>query len=492
MFEYKRPYYLFAFSSLIGFGLQGLVSNTGALNVVFPDLPFPIPYINGMTFHANIGMYWTFLGLLGGVFYFYRDFIERAGMIRLINMLFWGLAGLMVALQGALVLRFPVGREYMEGPWIFRAALALPLALLVYCLSRIYREQEEPSKCTSALAILAGSILLLFSYLATVIFYQYPPLEQLSQFLVFHALCEMGGELIAFSLLCLLAAEITGIEHALTEPAMFLSLFLAGGAAGLGLLEYFIWPGSFLLLLLLGLAFSGLHVLPLLLLLYTVMRQAKLRDSLRTGRRQLLASLLVAGTCFYHLFAAGMLGLFLAYPGIHYYLHGGYAASAHSHQALFGVFGSLAVALATYIVFEQVEMSALDLKVLVFGVITLNGGLLIMGTILLVTGGLQAYLVKVIGMDADTVNRLLRPYLFARIAGGILYTIGSLTFCGMSGRRLWRQRRVFTGVNEEERAVFLDIQQDYARLIKQQKEVKSQLAKIMQKYRALFSLKRKY
>lgn len=490
MFEYKKPYYLFAFAALIGFGLQGIVSNTGALTVVFPNLPFPVPYINGRTFHANIGMYWTLLGLLGGVFYFYRDFIERAGMTKLINILFWGFASLMVALQGSLILRFPVGREYMEGPWFFRAALVLPLMLLVYCLSRIYKGQNIPARGTASLCILAGSILLLFSYLTTVIFYQYQPLEQLSQFLVFHAFGEMGAELIAFSLICFLIAEITGIDHAFTEQAMFLSLVLAGSVASLAILEYFIWPGEFLALLLLSVTFSGLHVLPLLTLLYITIRQACLQDIIQSGRRNLLALLLLTGTAFYHMLAAGMLGLFLAYPSIYYYLHGGYAPSAHSHQALFGVFGSLAIALAIYILFEKVEMSATDLKVMVFGVVTFNGGLLIMGLMLLAAGGLQAYLVKIIGVDEFALSKLLRPYLFTRIIGGILYTIGNLTFCWMAGRRLWVHRRVFTGISDQEREAYLVIQKDYTRLIGHQKEVKAQLAKIMQIYRALFPSKR--
>lgn len=491
MLEYTRPYYLFAVAALIGFGLQGIVSNTGALTVVFPSLPFPIPYINGRTFHASIGIYWTFLGLLGGVFYFFREDIEKNKITQYINILFWLLAGLMFALQGSLVLRFPVGREYIEGPWMLRAGLLLPLMLLVYCLSRIYRVQQEPARKTAAFCIIAGSILILFSYLAAVIFYKYPALAQLSQFLVFHALSEMGAELMAITLICLLVADVMAIGHAALEPIQIFSLLMAASVAALAIMEYFIWPGAFTILVLLGLAFSGLHVLPLLALLYVAASKGDLRAILQLGRRKLLTVLLLAASIFYHLFAAGLIGLLLAYPNINRYLHGTYAASAHSHQALFGVFGSLAVALAIYILFENVQLSAADSKVMTLGIVLVNSGMLVMGLMLFIAGGLYTYLITAALFEQTAIDQLLRPYMLGRIAGGILYTTGSLVFCGAALRRLWLQRRVFIGVSEEERATFLDLQKDYSRLIALQRAAKTELAKIMRLYRTVFWPKRK-
>lgn len=491
MFEYKRPYYLFAISALIGFGLQGLVSNTGALTVVFPNLPFPIPYINGRTFHASIGFYWTLLGLLGGVFYFFREDIERNKITQYINILFWLLAGLMFALQGSLVLRFPVGREYIEGPWILRASLILPLILLVYCLSRIYWVQQELARKTASFCLITGSILILFSYLAAVILYKYPALAQLSQFLVFHALSEMGAELMAITLICLLVADMMAIGHAVLEPIQIFSLLMAASVAALAIMEYFIWPGVFSILVLLGLAFSGLHILPLLALLYVAARKSDLRAILQFGRRKLLTLLLLSASIFYHLFAAGLVGLLLAYPNVNRYLHGTYAVSAHSHQALFGVFGSLAVALAVYILFESVQLSAADSKVMVLGIVLVNSGMLVMGLMLFIAGGLYTYLITVALLEQAAIDQLLRPYMLGRIAGGILYTTGSLAFCGAALRRLWLQRCVIIGVSEDERGAFLELQKDYTRLIVLQRAAKAELAKVIQLYRTVFPPKRK-
>lgn len=486
MFSYSKPYNLFALSALIGFCLQGIVSNTGALNVLFPDLPFPVSFSSGRTFHASISLYWTFLGLLGGIFYLFRAEIKQMGDNPLINMIFWSFALVMLVLEGSLVLRFPVGRGYLEGPWLIRAAAAVPFVMLIYSLGRLYRHQAGANGGAAPLAVLLGVIISFFAYLATVIFYRYPLTEHQ---LGFHIVSEVGVELMAVSLISLLVAAIAGKDQVVMDPVLYLAMTLASGAAFAALLEYFVWPGSLLLRVLMAGFFSGLHIFSALLLLFVLTCILRLEALMQLDRRQLLSLLLLAGSLFYQVFGAGVLGFLLAYPQSNRYLLGTYAVSAHVHQAMFGVFGLLALALAVYILFERVTISAKDFTFSLVALGMLNAGLLLMGFMLLAAGTLQAYLLNILGVDRSMADALLRPYLWVRIAGGAMYTGGSLLFSYILFKRLWLQRAVLFQEGRQGPVALPHVLPAYQSLLHKHREAELLLQKIARLRKALQMLK---
>jgi len=62
--------YKYALAVFIFFGLQGLVSNGGAIELVFSDVRFPIVFTAGRSFHLKISIYWLLIGMMGAIYFF--------------------------------------------------------------------------------------------------------------------------------------------------------------------------------------------------------------------------------------------------------------------------------------------------------------------------------------------------------------------------------------------------------------------------------------
>jgi len=164
------------------------------------------------------------------------------------------------------------------------------------------------------------------------------------------------------------------------------------------------------------------------------------------------------------------------------YVHGTYITSAHSHLALFGVFGFLALAVCFYILFNEHAVSQKSYRWCLLAILFLNIGLLTMGLGLLAAGGLQVYFARVIGLGIGETNQLIRPYLFIRMMGGFAYTVGSTVLTYTVVKSLWPNLRpIFLNegktcsVNSDE---WQQLHSLLTRLIQKEKEAEQLLLKI--------------
>lgn len=487
MFLFHRVHCWFAVFAIAGFGLQGLVSNTGALSVLFVDLPFPIPYINGRTFHVNVGLYWIFAGLVSGMLYFLSPIQKKRSNYFAAAIFFLYSFGAML-IQGILALHFTVVREYLEGPVALRAFLLIPLVMLSYYLLRSLAETVKEQGRIISFSIAAGAVLLTAFYGATVYYYTNPGLAEYQRFLTFHIGVESSAELISLGLTGLLLTQLAGIDRTEVAFVIFSTVCVAVLTmltAGAG---YLIWPGNWLLVALAGAGFSMLHLLSAAA--FSVLLVKSIQDGLvkNSDYRSVISLALAASSLLYHIIGAALLGLFLAYPATHQYIQGTYIVSAHSHLALFGVFGFLALAVAAAVLLEFVKLSKNENRRCLGGILLLHGGMLTMAVGLVLAGGLQTYLLRVLNVDMSIANVVLRPYLFLRIGGGILYMLGSLLVAYTILKAVWQQREVVFGYGSNQGSQN-SLYKSYKRLLKKQRELIPviQRIKILQKIQVMLN-----
>ena len=473
---FSRPSVWFALFAVGGFGLQGVVSNTGALSVLFPDLPFPIPFINGRTFHVNISLYWIFAGILGGALFFLRP-AGRQGLLqdRLAGGVFCLMAIVAVGLEGSLVLRYPVGREFLEGPWLFRGGLPVvpfmsAILLLRFCLI------NGPGKgWTIALGSAVGFIVVFAACAAAAVYYTNPALSAAPRFLAFHLILGAGAELIGISLTALLFTKICRQPGGTAEMLAGLGSGLAVISGGLGLLQYWLWPGDWLAIAAAAGMFLLLYCFPSGIILYLAVRYWRSEDRKSMQPKDEICFVLLTGSQVFHWLGAGV-GFMLAFPPVSQYIHGTYIASAHSHWALFGAYGLLALALASHILFEQLELTAKRVRLFLRGVALVYAGMLGMGISLLLTGGLQTYLLRILQAGIPVSDALLRPYLFVRIGGGMTYMLGSLLCTYVVFRQAWQQRELL--LHGKPKVDWLPVQDAQLALLQKQKNAQHLLERI--------------
>lgn len=173
-----------------------------------------------------------------------------------------------------------------------------------------------------------------------------------------------------------------------------------------------------------------------------------------------------------------MLGLFLAFPATHQYIQGTYIVSAHSHLALFGVFGFLALAISSYCLLERVQLTKKEERYCSGGVLLLHFGMLTMAAGLVMAGGLQTYLLRVLHQHMSVADALLRPYLFLRIGGGMMYMLGSLLLAGTILKIVWQQRAAVFGSNLKS-GNRSSLFKTYSRLLHKQKELQPVIQRIV-------------
>jgi nitric oxide reductase subunit B len=436
----EKAGYPFCLFAILLFGLQGFIATAGSLDVVFPDLPSPISFNNGRAIHLNLSILWPLLGVMGGIYYFFPR--EAGKNLYSYRAAWWHFGLTAIIVLGILVtLAFGIndGREYLEAWRPLRVGLTVSLALFFYILLRTYLQPGVPKLRPTLISILVGIGTLILLYLPNLFFYGHQTVDELVSFWVIHLWEEMSLELVGTGVVVALLLSITKLQRGVLEGILYLELSLSALTGFLSTGHHYYWIGVPGYWLLLGLAFSAAQLLPIFLLAWSAVKAFftyGLKDLRGNGR---IAVAFLGASVFYHLTGAGLMGLAMSIPSINRWLHGTYLTSAHSHLALAGVFGTLALAISIYVVTQGQVMEPKEKTGIWVAFILVNLGLLIMGGALMVAGMLQVYLGRVLGLEFSAVVGLIRPYLMVRVLGGIVYALGSTLLTWIVVRIAWRR-----------------------------------------------------
>jgi nitric oxide reductase subunit B len=419
--DISRRYCLVATSL---FALQSIVAFLGALDLVIPDLPTPIPFEYGRAIHLGLADFWPLIGTMGMVHFFTTAELNREIFSpRLARWQFWVILIFTFSIFGTLALRIGNGREFLEGLPIFYMGICLSLALASYNLIRTLLIDKRG--ITPAAGIMTvGTIFLLLLLLPNTITFSNPIADEASKFWVVHLWEEMAFELTSAGFIATFFAVSGLAVRGQIEKWLYLesTLAIVGGLYGTG--HHYYWIGFPAIWLVIGSVVSLVQMIPVGMLVHMTYKGLK-TTKVRSMRVKLTLWLLLS-SLFHHVTGASLLGLLLTIPWVNLYMHGTYITSGHAHLALFGSLGFVVLAGCYYILSSGSEPTPKGYKAGVLAILLLNVGLLTMSSALLVAGLLQTYLWRVLGMDFMQVSSLLNPYLIIRVLGGSMFVLGDL------------------------------------------------------------------
>lgn len=406
------------------FVVQGNVAMLGAAALVVPDLPSPIPYEYGRAVHLGLATCWPLIGAMG-IAYSYTVKALKAELysLKIVRLQFWIILLSTVGLLGTLTFRIGGGREFLDGLPMFYAGISVAIVLSTYNMVQTLRKNKQRITPSSAI-MTGGMIFLALLLIPNVLNYTNPIADEAVKYWVVHLWEEMAFELIASGFIASFFIASGIAEKKDMEKWIYLeaSLAVTGGLYGTG--HHYYWIGYPAIWLVIGVVFSIIQMTPVFMLAYLIYKGLKKHRPLSQGEK--LTFWMILSSVFYHLTGATALGMLMTIPWVNLYSHGTYITSGHAHLALFGVMGFLVLAGSYSILGQGRGFSHKSYIWAVSGVLLLNAGVGIMSSSLLVAGFLQSYLLHYLGMDFSQVQRLITPYLFLRMAGGSLYTLGSV------------------------------------------------------------------
>ena len=420
------------------FAMQSVVALLGALDLVIPDLPSPIPFEYGRAIHLGFAVLWPLIGTMGMVYYFTAAELNREVFSpRLARWQFGIVLVFTLSVYGTLALRLGNGREFLEGMPFLYAGIGLSLALGSYNLVRTLL--ADTKHITPAAAIMTvGILFLLFLLLPNALHYSNPTLDEATKFWVVHLWEEMAFELTSAGFIATFFIVSGLAVRSQVEKWLYLesSLAVTGGLYSTG--HHYFWIGFPSIWLVIGTLISLVEVIPVAMLVQMTYKGLKTMK-VKTKREKLTLWLLLS-SLVYHVSGASMLGLLITVPCVNLYMHGTYMTSGHAHLALFGSLGFLVLAGCYYVLSRGSEPTVQDYRAGVLAVLLLNGGLITMGTALLVAGFMETYLWRVLGQDFMEVRMVLNPYLLTRVLGGTLFALGDFLLVWRIFAA-WRQTR---------------------------------------------------
>lgn len=411
-------------SAVILFALQSIVALLGSLDIVIPDLPSPIPFEYGRAIHLGLAELWPLIGTMGMVYFFTTaELNKEIYSPRLARWQFSIVILFTLSVFGTLAFRIGNGREFLEGLPILYLGICLALGMASYNLVRTLLANRRQVTPASAIMTM-GIIFLLIFLLPNALSYSNPVADEAVKFWVVHLWEEMAFELTSAGFIATFFIVSGLATRPQIEKWLYLESTLAvvGGLYGTG--HHYYWIGFPAVWLAIGSLLSLVEVAPVGLLIYLTykgLKSAKIKS-----KREKLTLWLLLSSLFYHVFGASLLGLLITIPWINLYMHGTFVTSGHAHLALFGTLGFLVIAGCYYVLSRGSEPTPKGYRRGVLAILLLNGGLTIMGSVLLIAGFIETYLWRVEGLDFMQVRMQINPYLITRVLGGAMFAVGDI------------------------------------------------------------------
>ena len=234
-------------------------------------------------------------------------------------------------------------------------------------------------------------------------------------------------------------------KTALRNVSLSMGLFLGSGV--IGTFHHLYYTGSPAFISALGSMFSALEIVPLTIIGFELIQS--LRQGKAVGSGYEWPFRYFAAVCFWNFLGAGVFGMLINPPSILYFGQGLNTTPIHSHAALFGVYGFLAISLMLFALRGMTPDKAWDETYLMRGFWALNLGLGLMLVFSLIPSGLYQFVQSLehgtwYARSAAVVQSpFMRTVTWLRMPGDILFGLGALavvvfTFKAVIGAWKWR------------------------------------------------------
>lgn len=408
-----------------------------------------LPYAASRTWHLQLAVFWIATCWLAAGLYFAPRFGKNEPKFQA-----WGNSTLLVALTvvvvGSLIGSWASvqgilggdnsfwfghqGYEYVE---LGRLWQLLLIGGMVFWLFLMYRAlkpalKAEGSKTGLNHFFLYSAITIPLFYASGLMYNNHTPLSiaEYWRWWVVHLWVEGFFEVFATVAIAYLCSELGFLKRSSALRATYLTTILYLGSGVIGTLHHLYFSGTPVFITAMGAVASALEVVPLTLIGFEVLKSMRLSKEAE-GFYRLPLKFFIA-TCFWNLIGAGVFGFLINPPIVLYYSQGLNTTPIHAHSALYGVYGSLAIALMLFALREITPDEAWDEKGFNFSFWWINIGLVIMMVVGLIPNGFYQLVQSVnhgtwYARSPEVIGSAWMQWtVWLRIPGDTVFAIGAL------------------------------------------------------------------
>ena len=447
---------------IIQIGLGALTAHYTVEGNAFYGIPLAnvLPYVAARTWHVQLAIFFIatcFLaaGLFIGPFVG-REPRGQAGWVwalfaALVAVVVGSLSGTWVSISGFLggngFLLGHQGYEYIELGRIWQLLLIAGMLIWLVLVWRAIRPALQNENDHGGL-----THMLLYSAMTIPLFYMaglfYGKGSHLSdaeywRWWVVHLWVEGFFEVFATVVMAFLLSYIGAVSRKFALTSVYFIIFLYLGSGVIGTFHHLYWSGTPTIIVALGAVFSALEVVPLTLLGFEAAHNLRVIEAGGRVFAYRWPIYFFTSVAFWNLVGAGVFGFLINPPIVLYYAQGIYTTPIHSHTALFGVYGMLAISLLLFSVRHILSRAAWSDRMLNWSFWGLNGGLAAMAVFSLIPAGFyQFYYAVKYGLwyarsMEITTGEVIRTLSWARLIPDVIFSIGAFALLLFLIRGIW-------------------------------------------------------
>lgn len=442
------------------------------------DLGRILPYSLARTWHVQLSLFWTALGLLGAGL-FLTPFIARReprGQHVLVWILLVAAAAVVVlsclaeaasqhGLSWAKGPLFAQRWEYLDLPFVFQVLLTAALFVWAFIIWRAMRGRLRNEHVANM------PWLFMFAALAIPAFYAVGMLARANthvtvaefwRFWVVHLWVEDFLELFTTVMVAYVFVLLGVVRERIALGIIFMDVILYSVGGVIGTMHHLYFSGTPVEHMALGAFFSAAEVIPLTFLTVEAWAFMQLganrhgREAKPFPHRWAVMHLVAVG--FWNFLGAGVFGFLVNLPIVSYYEIGTALTANHAHASMMGVYGFMALGLGMFALRYLVPADMWPERLAKTSFWSLNIGLAWMCfATLLPLGILQLrysvgtgyYEARELTYVTNTVNTLIE---WGRLPGDLIFILGGAVpylYIAFLGARSWRRGRTVETFGED-------------------------------------------
>lgn len=287
------------------------------------------------------------------------------------------------------------GYEFIELGRVWQLLLIAGMLIWLVLVWRAIRPavQEETDGGGLTHMLLYSSVSIPLFYMAGLLYGKGSHLSDAEywRWWVVHLWVEGFFEVFATVVMAFLLSHIGAVSKRFALTSVYFIIFLYLGSGVIGTFHHLYWSGSPTIVIALGAVFSALEVVPLSLLGFEAAHNLKIVDEGGKTYAYKWPIYFFVAVAFWNLVGAGVFGFLINPPIVLYYAQGINTTPIHSHGALFGVYGMLAISLMLFSVRHIVTKASWSDRLLKWSFWGLNGGLAGMMVFSLIPSGFYQF-----------------------------------------------------------------------------------------------------
>ncbi len=367
-----------------------------------------LPYAAVRTWHVQLAIFFIatcflatglFIGPFVGKEPKHQGFFVKTLLVAVVIVVLGALSGTYLSVMGILSQNsFYLGHqgyEYIELGRVWQILLIIGMIgwLVLVLRSILPALREETDKGGLTHMLLYSTIAIPLFYMAGLMYTKGSHIADAEywRWWVVHLWVEGFFEVFATVAMAFLLSHIGAVSKKFALITVYFSIFLYLGSGVIGTFHHLYWTGTPTPIIALGAVFSALEVVPLCMLGFEVAHNLKVLQAGGANYAYKWPIYFFISVAFWNLLGAGIFGFLINPPIVLYYIQGINTTPIHSHTALFGVYGLLAISLLLFSVRHIVTQASWSDKLLKYSFWGLNGGLLGMTFFSLVPAGFYQF-----------------------------------------------------------------------------------------------------